>query len=99
MLVKGKLNPFPTCSASRWSGVTCCDTAKWNLLQIPCSLDHEIVFLDLTGAGLSGTLPPALNLPALLVLKLGENEGLGGNWPPTLELRSLMVLQIQVPVV
>ncbi|KAL0023908.1 hypothetical protein WJX79_009620 [Trebouxia sp. C0005] len=69
----------PGFSYCRWWGVTCCLTASESVLPI-CSFLQSVGSITLTGANLSGTLPPSIftGLPDLSVLFLAHNQGLTG---------------------
>lgn len=88
----------PGSSYCTWPGVICCHGAA-ALLPTPCNGSHDVVGLNFTGAGVTGSLPGQLD-PALTktlqLLYLGHNPGLVGAWPATLELQQLMALDVRV---
>ncbi|KAL0384207.1 UNVERIFIED_CONTAM: protein disulfide-isomerase SCO2 [Sesamum radiatum] len=67
-----------------WTGVSCSDTAPVRILS-----------LNLTGFGLSGSLPQSISkLTALKDLLLGDNK-LSGNIPDLSSLKSLEILHLE----
>ncbi|KAL0029412.1 hypothetical protein WJX77_005563 [Trebouxia sp. C0004] len=88
----------PGFSYCRWWGVTCCLTASEAVLPI-CSYLQSVGMIALTGANLSGTLPPSIftGLPDLSVLFLAQNQGLTGQIldVPSVITADMLILQLQ----
>lgn len=81
-----------------WRGVSCCAAAA-ALLPAPCGAPREVVALNLTAAGLDGTLTASLGAPleaTLQLLELAHNPGLGGAWPAGLLLPRVALLDVRV---
>jgi len=79
-----------------WRGVVCCANAA-ALLPLPCGGDSDVVGLNLTEAGLQGSLPAQLDPPlqdTLQMLMMAHNPGLAREWPPGLLLPRLAVLDV-----
>jgi hypothetical protein len=88
----------PDAGHCSWAGVACCRDAA-ALLPAPCGAADAVAALDLTGAGLDGSLPPALDpvlAASLQLLLLADNPRLSGAWPPGLALPQLALLDVRV---
>lgn len=62
-----------------------------------CTAGHQVVALDLSGFGLSGSLPSSLGqLTHLAVLNLADNPSLTGPLPASWQLSQLLLLNVLV---
>jgi hypothetical protein len=78
-----------------WTGVYCCNGSP--LQHNNCTIAHQVVALDLSGFGLSGSLPPSLGqLSVLAVLSLADNPSLIGPLPASWQLPQLLLLNTLV---